>query len=45
MDSSEIDTYQLAIQTREQAQALVDRYAERGWQQECMLQATLDALF
>ena len=36
---------QLAIQTREQAQALVDRYAERGWQEECMLQATLDALF
>lgn len=34
---------QLAIQTR--AQALVDRYAERRWQQECMLQATLDALF
>jgi hypothetical protein len=36
---------QLAIQTREQAQALVDRYAERSWQEECMLQATLDALF
>jgi hypothetical protein len=36
---------QLAIHTREQAQALVDRYAERRWQQECMLQATLDALF
>ena len=36
---------QLAIQTREQAQALVDRYAERRWQEECMLQDTLDALF
>jgi len=36
---------QLAIQTREQAQALVDRYTERGWQEECMLRATLDALF
>ena len=36
---------QLAIHTREQAQALVDRYASRPWQEECMLQATLDALF
>ena len=36
---------QLAIHTREQAQALVDRYADRPWQEECMLQATLDALF
>ena len=36
---------QLNISTREQAQALVDRYADRHWQQECMLEATLDALF
>jgi hypothetical protein len=36
---------QLAIQTREQAQALVNRYADRHWQEECLLQATLDALF
>jgi hypothetical protein len=34
---------QLNISTR--AQALVDRYADRQWQQECMLEATLDALF
>ncbi len=36
---------QLNIHTREQAQALVDRYADWQWQQECMLEATLDALF
>ena len=36
---------ELAIHTREQAQALVDRYAERHWQEEYLLQATLDALF
>ena len=36
---------QLAIHTREQAQSLVDRYADRPWQEECLLQATLDALF
>ncbi len=35
----------LDIQTREQAQALVDRYADRTWQQECVLDKTLDALF
>ena len=35
----------LSIQTREQAQALVDRYADRSWQLECNLTATLDALF
>ncbi len=36
---------QLNISTRKQAQALVDRYADRQWQQECMIEATLDALF
>jgi hypothetical protein len=35
----------LDIQTREQAQALVDRYADKGWQRECVLDRTLDALF
>jgi hypothetical protein len=35
----------LTIQTREQAQELVDRYVDRNWQQECNLEATLDALF
>jgi hypothetical protein len=35
----------LNIQTREQAQALVDRYTDQRWQQECNLEATLDALF
>ncbi|QBD77091.1 hypothetical protein EPA93_14190 [Ktedonosporobacter rubrisoli] len=35
----------LNIHTREQAQALVDRYAERNWQKECCLDDTLDALF
>lgn len=35
----------LEIETREQAQALVDRYADKNWQQECSLDATLDALF
>ena len=35
----------LDIQTREQAQALVDRYADRAWQSECVLDKTLDALF
>jgi len=46
-DADDITTLceSLAIQTREQAQALVDRYADRRWQQECMLDVTLDALF
>jgi len=35
----------LDIQTREQSQALVDRYADRAWQSECVLDKTLDALF
>jgi hypothetical protein len=35
----------LNIQSREEAQALVDRYADTKWQNECMLQTTLDALF
>jgi hypothetical protein len=35
----------LHIQTCEQAQTLVDRYASPQWQKECNLQATLDALF
>jgi hypothetical protein len=35
----------LEIQTREQAQALVDRYADQSWQSECVLDKTLDALF
>lgn len=35
----------LGIQTREHIQALVDRYADRQWQRECMLKITLDALF
>jgi predicted nucleotidyltransferase len=35
----------LHIETREQAQALVDRYAEPSWQNECTIQVTLDALF
>lgn len=29
----------------EQAQALVDRYADRRWQEECSLRATLELLF
>ncbi len=37
--------YHLRIRTRAQAQALVDRYADRRWQQECQVDATLDALF
>ena len=36
---------QLHIETREQAQVLVDRYADRKWQQECMLEKTLNDLF
>lgn len=36
---------QLHIETIEQAQVLVDRYATRKWQQECMLGETLDNLF
>lgn len=36
---------QLHVRTRDQAQALVDQYADRRWQQECMLPQTLDALF
>jgi hypothetical protein len=35
----------LCIETREQAQELVDRFANQQWQQECMLQQTLDAIF
>ncbi|GAC1502311.1 MAG: DUF6036 family nucleotidyltransferase [Ktedonobacteraceae bacterium] len=35
----------LNVTTREQAQDLVDRYAEKWWQKECNLEATLDALF
>ena len=35
----------LDIQTREQAQALVDRYADQAWQKECVLEKTLDDLF
>lgn len=35
----------LDITTREQAQELVDRYADRGWQKECVLEKTLDDLF
>ncbi|GCE50921.1 hypothetical protein EI42_02265 [Thermosporothrix hazakensis] len=35
----------LHIETREQAQELVDRYADSAWQYECNLQATLDDLF
>lgn len=35
----------LDIQTREQAQGLVDRYADKSWQMECVLDKTLDALF
>ena len=35
----------LNIQTREQAQELVDRYADKSWQKECVLDKTLDALF
>ncbi|GCE14788.1 hypothetical protein [Tengunoibacter tsumagoiensis] len=35
----------LHIETREQAQALVDKYADKAWQQECVLEETLDALF
>jgi predicted nucleotidyltransferase len=35
----------LNIQTREDAQAVVDRYADLKWQNECTLQNTLDALF
>jgi hypothetical protein len=35
----------LNIQTREQAQVLVDRFTSPQWQQECNLSATLDALF
>jgi len=35
----------LAIETCEQAQVVVDRYADKRWQQECNLQATLEDLF
>jgi len=35
----------LNITTREEAQTLVDRYAEKWWQRECNLETTLDALF
>lgn len=35
----------LNIQEREQAQAIVDCYAELHWQEECCLQSTLDNLF
>jgi hypothetical protein len=35
----------LGIETREQAQELVDRFADQAWQQECMLTKTLDAIF
>jgi len=35
----------LHIETREQAQAIVDRYADQKWQRECCLDDTLDALF
>ncbi len=35
----------LNIRTRQHAQELVDRYVEQGWQKECNLQVTLDALF
>lgn len=35
----------LDIQTREQAQELVDRYADRSWQEECVLEKTLGDLF
>lgn len=35
----------LTIETRQQAQELVDRYASPQWQVECNLHATLDALF
>ena len=35
----------LGVQTREQAQELVDRYADKAWQVECVLEKTLDDLF
>jgi hypothetical protein len=35
----------LTIQTRREAQLLVNRYASAQWQAECNLNATLDALF
>ncbi len=35
----------LNIQTREQAQTLVDRYATPEWQKECSLRLTLNDLF
>ncbi len=35
----------LQVETREQAQELVDRFAEKNWQEECMLSHTLDDLF
>jgi len=35
----------LTIQTREQAQTLVDRYATPEWQKECSLRLTLNDLF
>ena len=35
----------LQITTREQAQSLVDRYADARWQRKCNLQRTLDSLF
>jgi hypothetical protein len=36
---------QLGIHTRVCAQAIVDRYADRKWQRECMLEVTLDTTF
>ena len=36
---------QLGVHTRDHAQMLVDRYADQRWQQECLLDTTLDALF
>ncbi|EFH84381.1 DUF6036 family nucleotidyltransferase [Ktedonobacter racemifer] len=36
---------QIGVETRAQAQTLVDRYATPEWQKECNLQATFDDLF
>lgn len=35
----------LQVRTREQAQAILDRYSDLDWQKECCVQITLDALF
>jgi len=35
----------LDVETHEQAQAVVDRYADKRWQEECNLQETLGDLF